>query len=142
MNTIDEIVNWFEQAVPEPTLETKSTQYGVHLEEISEGLQATGDFDTAHIVSGTADMYKSKDLNFLNGLEYDVDKEGLLDALCDQIVTAIGVSHMFGMDIRGALKEVSRSNNSKFVDGKPLFNEQGKIKKGENYTPPELTPYL
>ena len=65
----------------------------------------------------------------------------LLDALCDQIVTAVGVAHMFGMNIEGAMDEVNRSNFSKFVDGKPVFNEHGKIIKGPNYTPPDLTGF-
>jgi predicted HAD superfamily Cof-like phosphohydrolase len=66
----------------------------------------------------------------------------LLDSLADQIVTAIGVAHMFGFDISGALAEVNRSNFSKFEDGKPVFDANGKITKGKNYTPPELTPYI
>ena len=66
----------------------------------------------------------------------------LLDALCDQIVTAVGVAYMLGMDIQGALNEVNRSNWSKFVDGKAVFNEQGKIAKSENYTPPQLVEFV
>ena len=44
-----------------------------------------------------------------------------LDALCDQIVTAIGVAHMSGMDIQGALQEVANSNDSKFEERQELF---------------------
>jgi predicted HAD superfamily Cof-like phosphohydrolase len=66
----------------------------------------------------------------------------LLDALCDQIVTAVGVAYMMGMDIEGALAEVNRSNWSKFEGGVPVFNEQGKIAKGVEYTPPELSDYI
>lgn len=66
----------------------------------------------------------------------------LLDALCDQIVTAIGVAHMFGFDIQGALQEVANSNDSKFEDGKPVFNEHGKIAKGKNYFKPELAKFI
>ena len=66
----------------------------------------------------------------------------LIDALCDQIVTAIGVAHMFGMDIQGALQEVANSNDSKFEDGRPVFNEHGKIAKGKNYFKPELAKFI
>ena len=66
----------------------------------------------------------------------------LLDALCDQIVTAVGVAHMFGLDIEGALAEVNRSNWSKFVDGKPTFDANGKIAKPATYSKPDLTPFL
>lgn len=70
------------------------------------------------------------------------DKVGLTDALADQIVTAIGLAYMHGIDIEGALNEVNRSNWSKFVDGKPVFDENGKIKKGDGYTPPELSKFV
>ena len=74
----------------------------------------------------------------LNGL----DRTGLLDSLADQIVTAIGVGHMFGMDVLGALAEVDRSNWSKFVDGKPQFDANGKIAKPATYSPPDLARFI
>ena len=70
------------------------------------------------------------------------DRQLLLDSLCDQIVTAVGVAHMFGLDITGALEEVNRSNWSKFVDGEPVFNKHGKIAKGPNYSPPDLSKFV
>ena len=66
----------------------------------------------------------------------------LLDALCDQIVTAIGVAHMFGFDIKNALAEVNKSNWSKFENGKPVFYKNGKIKKGKYYKEPELEMFI
>ena len=71
-----------------------------------------------------------------------VDRVALLDAICDRIVTGIGMAHMLGMDIIGALDEVNRSNFSKFEDGKPVFNEHGKIKKGRDYKAPELEKFV
>src|SRR5690554_3730607 len=65
-----------------------------------------------------------------------------LDALTDQIVTAVGCAHMAGMDIVGALDEVNRSNFSKFEDGKPVFDEHGKIKKGRGYQSPALGRFV
>ena len=44
--------------------------------------------------------------------------------------------------IEGALKEVNDSNHSKFENGKAVFNEQGKITKGKNYSPPELGKFI
>ena len=35
-----------------------------------------------------------------------------------------------------------RSNNSKFENGKPIFNEQGKIMKGKDYSEPDLAPFV
>ena len=66
----------------------------------------------------------------------------ILDALADQIVTATGVGVFLGMNVPGALAEVNRSNYSKFEDGEPIFNENKKVMKGKDYTPPDLTPFI
>lgn len=66
----------------------------------------------------------------------------LLDSLADQIVTATGVGTFLGMNVPGALAEVNRSNYSKFEDGEPIFNENKKVMKGKDYTPPDLKPYI
>lgn len=70
------------------------------------------------------------------------DSVELLDSLADQIVTATGVGTFLGMNVPGALSEVNRSNYSKFEDGEPVFNENKKVMKGKDYTPPDLTPYI
>lgn len=137
MNQIVEIKKWFELAVPKPTDKNRAVQLGCHYEECSEMLDATLDWEAQEKVESVACDWK-RGIDDVSGL----DKTELLDALCDQIVTAVGVAHMFGFDIVGALNEVNRSNFSKFVDGKPVFNEQGKIAKPESYTPPNLEPFL
>ena len=72
-----------------------------------------------------------------------VDANAVLDGITDQQVTAIGIGHMLGMDTTGALAEVDRSNFSKFgKDGQPIFDENGKIKKGPHYVKPNLEPFL
>lgn len=77
-----------------------------------------------------------------NGDIVVIDRVGLLDSLADQIVTATGVGTFLGMNVPGALAEVNRSNYSKFEDGEPVFNENKKVMKGKDYTPPDLTPYI
>lgn len=136
MNIINSIEKWFEIAKPNRTKEDLSVQVGANIEEFCETLDALG-------------IERSKELDILKSLAYsnrldtkELDKEALLDGLCDQIVTAVGVAYMIGFDIEKALEEVNRSNYSKFEDGKALFNEKGKIIKGANYTEPNLKPYL
>lgn len=142
--TVHSIKDWFEQAVPNPTDKNRAVQIGVHFEEVSEMLTAVSEMHTAEHMHDLAEHYKGNrdaaisDSEVLEG----IDRNELLDALCDQIVTAVGVAHMLGLDIKGALEEVNRSNWSKFVDGKPVFNENGKIAKGPNYTPPDLTAFV
>lgn len=136
---ISTIKLWFERAVPTPTDKNRAVQIGVHYEECSEMLDATGDSFDAEELHSLAGRYKS-------GREIVLvrDKQELLDSLCDQIVTAIGVAHMFGFDITGALNEVNRSNWSKFLaDGTPLFDENGKIAKNPlTYSKPDLSAFV
>ena len=139
-DSITDIANWFKAAKPEPTTNDVMTQYGCHLEEVCEGLEATGDFDEARELRELADYYKSS--NFGQGSPTRYGNINILDALCDQIVTATGVAYMMGFDIEGALKEVIRSNNSKMVDGKFEFDDNGKIMKPDSYSEPDLKPFI
>lgn len=142
--SINAIKRWFEMAIPNPTLEHACIQVGCHLEEVAEMLEALGDEYDAAEMHDTATAYKTKSHNFLKTIELlsDSDKVELLDSIADQIVTNVGIAHMLGMDISGALNEVARSNFSKFEDGKPVFDANGKISKGKNYTPPNLKQFV
>jgi hypothetical protein len=62
-----------------------------------------------------------------------------LDSVADQIVTAAGAGHCAGMQVTEAVRRVNSSNWSKYdTNGKPIFDENGKIAKGPNYEPPNL----
>lgn len=135
-DSITDIANWFKAAKPEPTDRDVCTQIGCHFEEVSEMNEAILGFDTWEI-DGLANHFK-----YASKLPKDADKIELLDALCDQIVTATGVAYMMGFDIQGALKEVIRSNNSKMVDGKFEFDANGKIQKPSTFSEPDLTKFV
>jgi predicted HAD superfamily Cof-like phosphohydrolase len=62
------------------------------------------------------------------------------DALTDILYVVYGAGLTFGIDLDKTFAEVHRSNMSKLgEDGKPIYREDGKILKGPNYTPPDLT---
>lgn len=141
---IHSIKEWFKAAKPNPSTADACVQIGCHYEEVSEMGAALCDDDVACELADTALLYKMNH-NWYTGAIEELSADArveLLDALCDQIVTAVGVAYMMGMDIEGALAEVNRSNWSKFEGGVPVFNEQGKIAKGVEYTPPELSDYI
>ena len=141
---IHSIKEWFKAAKPNPSTADVCVQIGCHYEEVSEMGAALCDDDVACELADTALLYKMNPNWYIGAIEElsaDARVE-LLDALCDQIVTAVGVAYMMGMDIEGALAEVNRSNWSKFKGGVPVFNAQGKIAKGAEYTPPELSNYI
>ena len=141
---IHSIKEWFKAAKPNPSTADACVQLGCHYEEISE-MNAALNYDVEYVLEATALEYQMYYSGYLCAVLEELSADArveLLDALCDQIVTAVGVAYMMGMNIEGALAEVNRSNWSKFKGGVPVFNEQGKIAKGVEYTPPELSDYI
>ena len=138
-DSVTDIRNWFKAAKPEPTDKDICTQIGCHFEEVGEMELSINSFfisSSPHL----AEHYKT--LGDIGTAVGGIDHIELLDALCDQIVTATGVAYMMGFDIEGALKEVIRSNNSKMVNGKFEFDDNGKIAKPDSYSKPDLTPFV
>ena len=65
------------------------------------------------------------------------------DALTDILYVAYGAGHAFGIDLDKCFKEVQDSNMSKLgEDGKPIYNEHGKVMKGPKYFKPDLSKFL
>ena len=65
------------------------------------------------------------------------------DALTDLLYVVYGAGHAFGIDLDKCFAEVQRSNLSKLnIDGKPIYNENGKVMKGPNYSKPNLKQFL
>lgn len=141
---IKPILEWFQQAKPNPTAEDACVQIGCHYEEVAEMADVmSDDFAKDTLEHFSCDYKDVEDWCYASvDCMADCEKIDLIDSLCDQIVTAIGVAYMLGFNIEKALAEVNRSNWSKFVDGKPRFNEQGKISKPESYSPPELSEFI
>ncbi len=73
----------------------------------------------------------------------DVDLVEIADALCDIAYVVEGMCLECGIDSEAVLAEVQRSNLSKIgEDGKPVYNESGKVTKGPNYSPPDIVKSL
>jgi len=150
LEQINQIARWFEAAVPNPSPRNALTQLGVHFEEVLEMVQTLEEAGTTRPaceqLSFASDVLSYFQRQLKSGdLEIDfskINRVNLLDALCDQIVTAVGVAHMLGMNIEGALKEVAVSNDSKFGEnGVPIFNDHHKIMKGPRYQSPNIAVF-
>lgn len=148
MKGIEQTKHWFEIAVPQPEEQNKLAQIGCNMEEVAEltsalvpekDLHKQALFHMTTAMNAIAEGFKSGELK----IDWSkTDRKEVLDALADQIVTAVGIAHMLNMDIAGALDEVNASNFSKFVDGKPVFNENKKIMKGPDYFKPDLSKFV
>ena len=67
----------------------------------------------------------------------------IADALTDILYVTYGAGYAYGIDLDKCFKEVQRANMSKLgKDGKPIFNEKGKVMKGPNYLPPDLKKFV
>lgn len=139
LDTLSSIDNWHSSARPHPTSENVNVQLGCHLEELCEMLDSLKFLDcpAATILNVAAKMV-ADDLKSGVAVVCIGSRQDLLDSLADQIVTAVGVGHCANMDVPQACDRVDESNWSKYVDGQPLFNENGKIIKGPNYRKPDL----
>ena len=94
----------------------------------------------------------------INTLRYDLIKEELeelkiamenkdllevADALTDILYVTYGAGHAFGIDLNKCFEEVQNSNMSKLgEDGKPIYNESGKVMKGPKYFKPNLRKFV
>lgn len=147
---IEDTVKWMDTAKPNPSSKDISTQIGVHIEEVSEFIETIGlhgDNDTNSIgiellMKAQKALLKLAQFAKENDVFHILDSRRIdgLDALADQIVTAVGVARTNGMDIISALNEVNRSNFSKFDEnGLPVLDSNRKIIKGANYSKPDLT---
>ncbi len=71
------------------------------------------------------------------------DIKEVADALTDILYVTYGAGHAFGIDLDKCFQEVQNSNMSKLgKDGKPIYNDNGKVMKGPNYFKPDLSKFL
>ena len=82
----------------------------------------------------------------LNELKEAIDKNNLkevADALTDILYVTYGAGHAFGINLDACFTEVQSSNMSKLgKDGKPIYNEYGKVLKGPKYFKPDLSKFV
>ena len=75
-----------------------------------------------------------------------IDNKDLLevaDALTDILYVTYGAGHAFGIDLYKCFEEVQNSNMSKLGDdGKPIYNDAGKVMKGPNFYKPDLSKFV
>jgi predicted HAD superfamily Cof-like phosphohydrolase len=148
-NPVEDCLLFFQKAKPEPTTKDIHTQFGVHFEEVAEMIDAMTPLnevaaeamnDAYIALERLATYLKENDEAVIVLAENRLD---FADALCDQMVTAIGSAHVENIEIVGAFDEVNESNLSKFDDdGNPIFDANRKVTKGPNYRKADLTGFV
>ena len=84
-----------------------------------------------------------EELNELEDAMKTKNLKEIADALTDILYVTYGAGYAYGIDLDKCFQEVQRANMSKLGnDGKPIFNEKGKVMKGPNYTAPDLKKFV
>ena len=100
------------------------------------------EFPNEKITSLRYDLIREELSELREALEKKDIKE-VADALTDILYVTYGAGHAFGIDLDKCFKEVQNSNMSKLGnDGKPIYNDKGKVMKGPNYFKPNLQKYV
>ena len=84
-----------------------------------------------------------EELNELQNAIKTKNLKEIADALTDILYVTYGAGHAYGIDLDKCFSEVQKSNMSKLgEDGKPIYNEQGKVMKGPKYFKPNLKQFI
>lgn len=150
MKTVQSIIQWFNIAKPNPTNQDLVKQIAFHCEEFAEMLDAIHCRDMSEKVKELKEdlLFLADDGEASDSFVSAIDLIALLDALCDQTVTATGVATFAGMQFEPALNEVNRSNYTKFAIAEnnqyvPYIRPDGKIGKNpDTYQEPQLEAFI
>jgi len=112
------------------------------METFSQEIKEKADFPNEKITSLRYDLIK-EELDELKVAINDKDIKEVADALTDILYVTYGAGHAFGINLDKCFEEVQNSNMSKLgSDGKPIYNDKGKVMKGPNYFKPDLNKFV
>ncbi len=112
------------------------------METFGQEIKEKASFPDAKITSLRFELIKEE----LEELKVAIEKKDIkevADALTDILYVTYGAGHSFGIDLDKCFAEVQSSNMSKLgADGKPIYNEKGKVMKGPGYFKPNLSKFV
>ena len=112
------------------------------MKTFGQEVKEKAEFPSEKITQLRYDLIKEE----LDELKIAIDDRNLkevADALTDILYVTYGAGHSFGIDLDQCFQEVQNSNMSKLgADGKPIYNDKGKVMKGPNYFKPNLNKFV
>tara|TARA_B000000609_G_C24100684_1_gene308237 strand:- start:553 stop:924 length:372 start_codon:yes stop_codon:yes gene_type:complete len=121
---------------------TNFEKVGLFMKTFGQEVKTKASFSTDKINKLRVDLIEEE----VKELKEAINKKDLqetIDALTDILYVTYGAGHAFGVDLDKCFEEVQNSNMSKLDNnGKPIFNENGKVMKGPNYFKPNLNQFL
>ena len=121
---------------------TNFKKVGIFMNTFGQEVKNKASFSTDKINQLRCDLIE-EELNELKEAMSNKDLVEVADALTDLLYVTYGAGHAFGIDLDQCFDEVQKSNMSKLgEDGKPIYNEAGKVMKGPNYFKPNLSKFI
>ena len=121
---------------------TNFEKVGIFMKTFGQDVKMSPSLSTDEINDLRLNLIKEE----LHELKDAMNKKDLVevaDALTDILYVTYGAGHAFGINLDDCFEEVQKSNMSKLGnDGKPIYNEHGKVMKGPNYFKPNLNKFL
>ena len=112
------------------------------METFGQEIKEKAGFPDEKITSLRYDLIK-EELDELKDAINNKDIKEVADALTDILYVTYGAGHAFGVNLDKCFQEVQDSNMSKLgLDGKPIYNDKGKVMKGPNYFKPDLNKFI
>ena len=121
---------------------TNFTDVKIFMETFGQMVRTKPQFPDEKTMKLRYDLIK-EELNELEDAMKTKNLKEIADALTDILYVTYGAGFAYGIDLDKCFKEVQRANMSKLgEDGKPIFNEKGKVMKGPNYREPDLKQFV
>ena len=118
------------------------TDVKIFMETFGQMIRTKPQFPDEKTMQLRHDLIK-EELNELEQAMKTKNLKEIADALTDILYVTYGAGYAYGVDLDKCFKEVQRANMSKLgKDGKPIFNENGKVMKGPNYIKPNLKKFV
>jgi predicted HAD superfamily Cof-like phosphohydrolase len=121
---------------------TNFDKVGTFMKTFGQEVKTKPSFSTDKINKLRLDLIK-EELTELTEAMNNKDLLEVADALTDILYVTYGAGHAFGINLDKCFEEVQNSNMSKLNEnGKPIYNEHGKVMKGPNYFKPDLSKFV
>ena len=121
---------------------TNFEKVGIFMKTFGQELKNKSELSTEKINKLRISLIE-EELNELKQAIKENNIKEVADALTDILYVTYGAGHAFGINLDKCFEEVQNSNMSKLgIDGKPIYNEHGKVMKGPNYFKPDLNKFI
>ena len=121
---------------------TNFDKVGTFMKTFGQEVKTKPSFSTDKINKLRLDLIK-EELSELTEAMNNKDLLEVADALTDILYVTYGAGHAFGINLDKCFEEVQNSNMSKLdKNGKPIYNEHGKVMKGPHYFKPDLSKFV